>query len=186
MKKNKLIKNIPMIIFQILLAALIIINFANKPSADVLDKWSASKEDIIKNNIKSGEKYDIFSPADKSDYENKIMNYIIALDKDLKNEMKILRIKIQPEKDYLLVKNKLYCLKEDYKTISKSKLDEILKELSAKYGKATPQKDPNIETYSLSDKDTKVLVIAQIKSANIDCIIYYYPSRLFKMLITDL
>ncbi len=186
MKKQDRIKYIPIILIQILLACVIIIYFANKPAADVLDKWSASKDEVIKTNIKSGEKYDIFSPADKSDYENKIMNYIIALDKELKNEMKILRIKAEPERDFLLVKNKLYCLKEDYKTISKATLDEVLKGLSAKYGQATQQKDTSIETYTLADKETKVLVLAQIKAPNYKCIIYYYPSRLFKMLITDL
>lgn len=186
MKKSKIIKNISIILFQILLAILIVMNFSNSPYADILDKWSASKEDIIKNNVKSGEKYDVFSPSDKSNYENKIMNYIIALDKELKKDMNILRVKTQPEKEFLLVKNKLYCLKEDYKTIPKSKLEAIIKELSAKYGQATPQKDTNIETYALSDKDTKVLVISQVKSANAGCVIYYYPSRLFKMLITDL
>jgi hypothetical protein len=186
MKKTKIIKNISMIFCLILTAFIIIINFNDKPSADILDKWAASKDDIIKSNTKSGEKYVIFSPADKTDYENKIMNYIIALDKELKKEMKLLRIKTEPEKDFLLVKEKLYCLKEDYRTIARPKLDSVIKELSAKYGQATQQKDANIETYTLSDKDTKVLILAQVKSSGVSCIIYYYPSRLFKMLITDL
>ena len=55
------------------------------------DSWGISKDIIINKAIAPGNIYSIFTPDDKPEYKNKIMNYIIALDKNLRNEIKILR-----------------------------------------------------------------------------------------------
>ncbi len=150
------------------------------------DSWAISKNKVIKNNIPAGTKYVEFSPSDKPEYKNKIMNYILALDKNLMNDIKILRIKTYPQKDFLLVKDKLYCIKETYNVISNKKVNSLVKKFTTQYGKSNIQKDKSMAIYTFSDDKTKVLVITYLGSNKADCKVYYYASQLFRMLITDL
>ena len=147
--------------------------------------WGMSKDIIIKKYLTSGKKYTEFTPIDKPEYKNRIMNYIIAIDKKLKNKIKILRIKSYPERDFLLVNNKLYSVKELYGEISNKKLNKIVKILTSTYGKSNVQKDKNMAIYTFSKEKTKVILLTYFKSNKVDCNIYFYASKLFKMLISE-
>ncbi len=176
-------------IFTSFISAVVIILFLSNVyllSAINYDLWSMSKEKVLKKNVPANGKYSEFTPLTKPKYKNKIMNYILALDSSLENNIEILRIGALPQRDFLLVKNKLYSIKESHNKITKKKLNEIIKKLAPKYGKAIAQKGEDIVTYTLSNKKTKVLIITHIDSRELDCTIYFYPSRLFKMLITDI
>ncbi len=145
--------------------------------------WGISKPTVISKYL--GKDYVEFQPINKPDYENKIMNYIIAIDSNNKGKITILRTKKIPEKDFLLVNNKLYSVLENYDLISASAVNDIIKRLTDTYGTATIQKDKNMTIYSYMSKKTKVLVLTYSKAGKQECKVYYYASQLFKMLISE-
>lgn len=126
-----------------------------------------------------------FSPSGEPRYENKIMNYILAIDGTLETRMIIVRTRTAPLRDYLMVKGKLYSILEHYGTVSSSKLEELVKTLTATYGPPQLQKTATVKTYSFSGRGTKALLLVHRKSADVECRIYYYSNSIFKMLIAD-
>ena len=77
-------------IFTSFISAVIIVLFlgyAYHLSAVNYDSWSLSKKEVIKNNVPADGKYTEFTPVSKPKYKNKIMNYILALDKNLENDI---------------------------------------------------------------------------------------------------
>ncbi|MCP4762486.1 MAG: hypothetical protein GY870_11955 [archaeon] len=181
-KKRK--NNIFSITFKLVLVLLFLYNSNNLYSTSTVDSWAISRDAVIKENITPSTKYIEFSPAKKPKYENKIMNYIVALDQELMNEIKIIRIQANPEKDFLMVKNKLYSIKESYNSISKKKMDKVIKKLTSRYGKSSLQKDEKMVIYTFSNNQTKVLVYSYLKSKKAE--VYLYAKQLFKMLISDM
>lgn len=126
----------------------------------------------------------VFSPADDNKYENRIMNYIIAIDTDLKSDIVIYRTLKAPVKDFLFVKNRLYSILEDYGNISSSEEQRTIDSLKKTYGEPSVLRDKNVVIYSYQDANTKVIMISSQKGNAYNCKAYYYASKLFKMLMT--
>lgn len=148
------------------------------------NKWGISKEEVIKRYLQKDNKYVEFD-ANKPRYENKIMNYIIAIDRDLKQKIKILRSSKKPVRDFLLVNDKLYSVLENQGILSLKKQNKIIDSLTAQFGTPTIQRDKRMTIYSFKGRDTKVLLLSKPESNKIECKIYFYASNLFKMLITQ-
>ncbi|MDY6932679.1 MAG: hypothetical protein SVZ03_00480 [Spirochaetota bacterium] len=139
---------------------------------------------MIKRQNNSKVKFIEFTPYDKPEYENRIMNYIIARGENLKRQIKILRIKSEPQKDFLFLKNRLYTIKESYKSITIQKLNTIIKGLTSKYGNSNVQKDNKMAIYSFSNNKTKVIVYSYLKTNK--CDIYFYDCKLFHILFSEI
>jgi hypothetical protein len=145
-------------------------------------QWGISRDEVISKYL-AADKFTEFKPSARPEYENKIMNYIVAIDSGLKDRIQILRGGKGPRADYLFVDEKLYCVLEDYDLISVAALGELVKGMSSIYGKSNIQKDRSMTIYSFFSSETKVLVLASVKSGRVEVKAYYYASKLFKMLI---
>lgn len=153
-------------------------------SEDASYSWGISKEETIKRHLPSGN-YTSFSPATKPEYDNKILSFILAINSDIKDKILIIRGEGNPQRDYLLIRDKLYSVMENYGVISSSDFEKVISKLSADYKTPNIQKDKNTVTYSFYGKDTKVLVLSYEKQKLVDCRVYHYASKLFRILISE-
>jgi hypothetical protein len=145
--------------------------------------WGASKDAVIKEYLQNDKNIIRFKPSEKPEYKNKILTYIVAIDADLANSIDIIRSSTRPEKDFLFVKDRLYSILENRGPIGKSSEDRLINELKSAYGNPGIQKDNQSLIYSFKDNETKVLLILSKEAGSSVCTLYYYASKLFKMLL---
>lgn len=174
---NRLYRHIKNII--LILISIFVMNIAAYSADDTIiyDKWGITKENIISNLKLTDKDYIIFQLKDKSDYNNKIVTYIVTLAKELEPEIDVLRITSRPEKDFLFIKNKLCSIKESYKNISKNNFNNLLQKLTSAYGKPTHNPGDAMDIYFIDTENTKV-ILHYHKQENL-CIIYFHDSKLF-------
>jgi hypothetical protein len=183
MRKNIHITHVNPLIATILFL-MFMLCYNNLFSQQNYNKWGISKDEVIKRYLLKDKKYVQFD-ATKPRYVNKIMNYIIAIDRDLKQKIKILRSSKKPVRDFLLVDDKLYSVLENQGVLSQKKQNKIIDSLTAQFGTPTIQRDKRMTIYSFKGRETKVLLLSKTESNKIECKIYFYASNLFKMLITQ-
>ncbi len=140
----------------------------------------------FKQTLPADEKYIEFTPSERPKYKNRMLNYITAIDNNLYKKIKILRILSSPSIDYLFVNNKLYTMMENWGTIGPDEELLIRARLGHRYGNPTVQRDKNFYIYSYNTNKTKVFwYLMKLHDAKSDCMIYYYPRQLFRMLISE-
>ena len=171
-----------------LILIMILISFSgNLYSAPMYDAWGISKESVIKQFVKSNETIDEFTLNKKPDYDNKIMNMVKLImkniDSDVEKEIIIINTKSVPRRDFLLFKNKLFSIMELYESLSKDDLSGVVKKLTAQYGEPNYNPGEGMEIYFISNKTTKIIVHYYIKTKK--CEIYYYDAALYRKLSTN-
>ncbi len=135
--------------------------------------------------IPSGIKYEKFIPEKRPQYENIIMKFIIALRNSLKN-ITIIRLRSYPETDYVFVKDKLLVILENWKIINSDNNRRILKRLKKRFGKSDIKKDGKLYIHSFGNSKTKVLLYKeQLAPSRYKSKIYYYPRKLFRILLKE-
>ncbi|OHD68839.1 MAG: hypothetical protein A2W19_17345 [Spirochaetes bacterium RBG_16_49_21] len=140
----------------------------------------------VRQTLPTDEKYIQFTPAEKPKYKNRIMNYITAIDSNLLNKIKILRIESSPRIDYLFVNNKLYSMIENWEPIDRKAENAIRSRLTRQFGIPSVQQDKNFYIYSFNTDKTKVFwYLMKLPNSTSDCMIYYYPRQLFRMLMSE-
>ena len=159
----------------------------NLYSAEKFDSWGISKEEVTKKFISPGVETTEFTPLKNPEYENKIMNMVKLIlknvDTNADEKITILSTKTTPRKDFLLFKNKLFSVLEAYNSISKDELKKIIKNLSALYGEPNFNPGSEMEIYFISNKNTKIIVHYYLKSKK--CEIYYYDTLLYHKLSSN-
>ncbi|MCX7679963.1 MAG: hypothetical protein N2316_12220 [Spirochaetes bacterium] len=146
--------------------------------------WGIDKDETIKKHFPSGN-YISFTPTQKPEYENKILSFILAINSEIKDRIVILRIESNPQRDFLFIRNKLYSVLENYGVLPAGEFEKLINKLSSIYKEPNIQKDKNTVTYSFYGKDTKVLVLSYEKQKLVDCKVYHYASKLFRILISE-
>lgn len=167
-----------------LIAFLVLLPLLQVKADDEAKKEWGISIDQLKKNI-TGTPYTEFSPDTTPNYENKILNYIIAIDNNFKSKTKVIQLSNSPVCDYLFVKNKLYSVKNDFGSTTAKVFNDKMAALTKVYGMPAIQQDSSMTTHSFADENTKVLVISSKKQNNIEFTVYYYPAKLFKMLMID-
>jgi hypothetical protein len=125
-----------------------------------------------------------FNPSTTADYTNKIMTYITGIDATTRDKMEILRLKSSPVRDYLFVDKKLFSVMDDHGETTVKNVKDLRESLSVRFGQNEVKKDYGLLVYSYSDKKTRVLLYAKTVDDNlVKCRIYYYPEKLFMMLL---
>jgi hypothetical protein len=159
----------------------------NLYSADQFNSWGISKEAVTKKYITSTDNITVFTPLKNPDYENKIMNMVKLIlknvDADADKDITIISTKTNPRKDFLLFKEKLFSVLEVYNSISKDELKNVMKKISAIYGEPNFNPGSEMEIYFISNKVTKIIVHYYLKSKK--CEIYYYDSLLYHKLSSN-
>lgn len=176
--RTRTVKHVIAAVFTLLLLPQVIL------SNTVTYNWGMRKDDVNAKYLKGIEQTS-FTPVSKPEYENKILNFILAINSDMKERITIIRTSTTPPRDYLLINNKLYSVMENYGVMPAAGLDKVINELSSVYRQPNIQKDKNMVTYSFYGKETKVLVLSYQKQNLVDCKVYHYASKLFRILISE-
>ncbi len=156
-------------------------------SAELFNRWGMSKEAVLKKYIKQGEATAEFTPLKNPDYENKIMNMVKLIlknvDSDADKDIIIISSKTNPRKDFLLFKNKLFSVLEVYNSITRDELKNVIKLLTSQYGQPNFNPGSEMEIYFISTTNTKIIVHYYLKSKK--CEIYFYDSHLYHKLSSN-
>ncbi|HOO72816.1 MAG TPA: hypothetical protein PK926_13755 [Spirochaetota bacterium] len=146
--------------------------------------WGVSLSDFKKNNPAG--QFQEFSPRDNPEYKNKIMTFITAIDEKFKNEIIILRQKGAPMREYLFVRGKLCSKVDDWDVIPEDRQNSVMTQLKQLYGEPSIQKEDNFYINAFKSKTTNVLFyMLKHPDGSAKCKVYYYTSKLFRMLIME-
>ncbi len=156
------------------------------PSVQI-STWGISREKVMKDYIQPSDKIVEFSPSKKPDYENKIMNLVNLILKNIEDDpnknILIISTQTDPRKDFLLYKNKLFSIMEYYNLITKENLSNVIKALSKQYGESTYNPSTELDVYTISNKETKIIVHYYVKTMK--CEVYYYDTQLYRKLSSN-
>lgn len=158
--------------------------FTAEASAEEHYRWGMDRMAVVASYIPSRDFIE-FKLAERPDYENKILNYIIAIDSNLSSKVTVIRGKSRPETDYLFVRGSLCSVLENYGMMPRNSFSAMMERLKTDYGNPGIQKDDTTTTYSFFSDKSKIIVLSKDRQQTVDCKVYYYASRLFRMLITD-
>ena len=147
--------------------------------------WGVSMESV-KKSLQADREAVTFYADDKPQYKNKILRHILNVDPTLSRECIILRINSRPVTDYLFVKGQLYSVLEDYENSNATEINTIGSNLKKLYGPPEIKEEGNEYTYSYNTSNTRVLFyFKKDLEGKIKSRVYYYPRKLFMMLISQ-
>lgn len=178
-------KGAPAAVLCLVMAVAVLLAAAGKGYSQDMGEWEMSRKDLIKKLSESDVRYKEIKPGREPRYENKIMDYIVAIDENLKGSIGILRTRTVPERDYLFIKEKLYSVLEKYGTIPREQVNAIIGQLQARYGKPQVRHEKATAIYSFEGSGTKVLLHSSTVYKSVDCQVYYYAGILFRRLVAE-
>jgi len=175
---------IPTLILSVYLLCIGIEAFpASQVENSVFLEWGTTI-DILK---KSNEaKYTLFTPIERPEYKNRIINHLSRMDEGLLKKIIVMRIKSEKQVDYLFLDGKLFSVLEDWGKVDVQKLSELKKTLAVKYGEPSVRSGEKFTVYSFNNASSRIFCYATpYKDGKTRCRIYYYTKKLYKMLLLD-
>lgn len=172
-------------VLRLVMAAAVLLVAADQGNCQEMGEWEMSRKDLIKKLSGADVRYKEIKPGREPRYENKIMDYIIAIDENLKGSIGILRTRTVPERDYLFIKDRLYSVLEKYGIIPREQVNAIIGQLQARYGKPRVRNENATAIYSFEGSGTKVLLHSSTVYRSVDCQVYYYAGILFRRLVAE-
>jgi len=173
-------------IFCIFLMAGIPLYAGDSSLADTdIRKWGIAYEEFAKRlpkNIPS----ETFPLSGRPDYNNMILNYLTGLNSGLTGKTVILRIMMDPVKEYVFINNKLSCISHLWENPQNSREKDILAGLGRDFG-SPKVKTINKETiYAYNNNNTKVMMYKTPgEDGSMKYRIYFYPRNLFRLMIME-
>ena len=151
-------------------------------AGEILYAWGMDMDSFRRQS--SGVEFISFHPSVAPNYKNRIMTYIIGIDMNTRDKMEVLRLNSRPVADYLFVNKKLFSVLEDHGETAAANVQALHNRLVRQFGKGELKQEGLLSVYSFADQKTKVLLYAEkIDDGKIKCKVYYYPKKLFMMLL---
>src|SRR6056297_287956 len=145
--------------------------------------WQKNTEQVKKQYISGQKLKRNVVPVSKLGYTHKILNYILAIDADLKEKVTIYRVESSFSRDYLFVNDTLYAVSDRYKSISNKSIQSIIGSLKRYYGTPRVQHDRDVTINTYSKDNTKVIFIIETSKQGKKATVYYYAKNLFQSLM---
>jgi hypothetical protein len=131
-------------------------------------------------------KYSIFDPREKPDYKNRVVDFITSLNNESNKDIKIIRVMVTPETDYLFFNGRLCAVTENRGVISIKDGEIILKNLTKKFGIPQKEKKSSLYIYTFQQRRTRVILYQQLIDNNsMRCKVYGYTNDIFNSLFSD-
>ena len=142
--------------------------------------WQETVDQVEKQFI-TGKNYEEknVSPSNPG-YNNKILNYILAINAELKDSITIKRIVKGYTRDFIFVDNQLYSVSDRYNDVKSRSLRVLTSNLEKYYGKSQMHSNKGIRINTYSRDNTRVIGIID---ASVEVTVYYYARNLFKSLM---
>ncbi len=170
-------KSIPIFLFIILISS----TLYSEPK--IHDKmWGTEYISFIRK-IPAHSTYREFKPSDRPGYSNRIINFMMTIDPEIKNDLKILRIPGKPAADYLFVKNRLYSVTENWGIVDKSLAEKILQSLLKEYRKPEKKEKGLLSIYTFVKGRTKIILYQKPQdNFTVKVRLYIYSMDLFSFM----
>jgi hypothetical protein len=166
---------------------MIIIISAVIPAANyAYEKYWGKDYNTFINSIDKTVKYAVFDPREKPNYKNRVVGFITSLNNQSNKELKIVRLMVIPETDYLFFNGKLSAVTENRGIISVKDGEIILKNLTKKFGQPRQEKKSSLYIYTFRHARTRVILYQQlIDNRSMRCKVYCYTNDIFNSLFED-
>lgn len=176
--------NVLRFLTSISVSAMILLFTVTIPLSALDPSWGTDYREFVK--IRSSSIITEFKPAEKPKYKHKILNFITGINPEIINQINIVRIRSNPVKDYMFVNQGLYTVKENWDVVSIKHEKKIYLNLRNKYGKPEIKNDGNLRIISFKKRGTKVIYYRLLLTRETArCAIYYYSTRMFRMLFMN-
>jgi hypothetical protein len=128
-----------------------------------------------------------FMPGNKHNYKHKILTYITGIAPDILGKTKVVRMTSSGTiKDYMFINSKLYTILEDWGVLPDKREKTLFSGLKKVYGTPKVKSDGNLKIFSFKKERTKVIYYRLIyNNKTSHCKVYYYTTRLFRMLFIE-
>jgi len=167
--------------------SLIIITAAISPAGNYAyeKNWGKDYNSFIESLDKTVQ-YTIFDPREKPDYRNRVAGFITSLNSESKKDIKVVRLMIVPETDFLFFSGKLCAVTENRGIISVADGEVILKNFIEKFGHPQKEKKSSLYIYTFKKNRTRAILYQQLIDNNkMRCKIYCYTNDIFNSLFSD-
>ncbi len=150
------------------------------------EKIWGTKYNIFIKSLDRKIEYTEFDPSEKPDYKNRITGFINSLNSSAGKEIKIVRLKITPETDYLFYGGRLCGITENRGEIKIKEGEKILKDLTLKFGNPETDKKSSLYIYTFKKGRTRVILYQHlIDNMTMRCKVYSYTNDIFNSLFSD-
>lgn len=147
--------------------------------------WGKDYSSFIASIEKTAE-YTVFNPEEKPDYKNRIVGFITSLNSESKKDLKVVRVMAKPETDYLFFNRRLCAVTENMGVIPLKTGENLLKDLTRKYGHPEKEKKSSLYVYTFRRGRTRVILYQQlIDNSRMRCRVYGYTNDIFNSLFSD-
>jgi hypothetical protein len=162
-------------------AALLLLLLIPLPLRAQNPPWGTNYGEFIKN--KSSSIMAEFKPVEKPKYKHKILKFITGINPEIINQIKVVRIRSNPIREFMFINNGLYTIKENWNIIPVKDEKKVYSDLKRQYGKPDIKDDGNLRTISFKKGRTKVIYYRLLYgNGTARCAVYYYSTRMFRML----
>jgi len=145
--------------------------------------WQKNIEQVEKQYISGQKLKRNVVPVSKLGYTHKILNYILAINADLKEKVTIHRVESAFSRDFLFVNDILYSVSDRHNRISNKSIQSLLGSLKRYYGTPRVQHDRDVIINTYSKDNTKVIFIIETSKQGKKATVYYYAKNLFQSLM---
>ncbi len=171
-------------IFIILCAAsLAFINTAGR--AETHSSWGRTTASVIEELSRANTGYEEINLLKNPGYRNRVIDFIVKVDSGLREKITVIRARTDPEKDYLFLSGRLFSVRERYGALSQERFEATVKDLRSEFGEPELGREKNVSVRSYTGRGTKAIMRSRTTAGGIECSVYYYDSRLFRIIFTQ-
>jgi len=146
-------------------------------------EWRISRK-IVTERLPADSEHEIFTPSQKPEYKNRIINHLLSIDESINGRIIVLSTGANPRQDYVFLDDSLCIVMYEWENLPQSTLDIMLGELGHRYGLPQTGEDNSLPSLSYRDTRSCVLLIKRPSgSKGTDVRLYLYPRNLFYYLL---
>ena len=156
----------------------------NAYSSEYDKLWGIERQEFAKN-LSPESDYEVFKPEEKPEYNNRIFSFFKSMGGS-GFDIKVLRVKGKPEKDYCFFNDRLYSVSEDWGETSSKNSDNILDHYHKEYNKPQVESKESMTVYTFSKDKTRILIYKKASGhGRVRLRVFHYTNEVFSMLLKD-
>ena len=146
-------------------------------------EWRISQQQVLET-LPAGSNHELFTPKQKPEYKNRIINHLMSIDETIEGRMVVLQTGINPRRDYVFLDNSLCIILYQWDDMPGETLSLLLHELERQYGQPQTGADESLPSLSYrNNKSCALLIKRQSSGKGTDVRLYLYPKNLFYILL---
>lgn len=170
------------IFYSLLCAASLALASPVNASGDLHPAWGRTTSELIQDLSRANTQFEEISLQKNPGYRNRMIDFIVKVDAELREKITVIRARTDPEKDYLFLSGRLFSVRERYGDLSQERFDSIAGRLRSAFGEPVITEEKKTTVHSYAGRGTKAILRSRRTPAGVECIAYYYDSNLFRIM----